>query len=149
MKIEQKQIYHHYKLWEDYKNGFYKTCDKKQKELKILKVLEMFNSKILTEKYMNKVVNEWTYSCEQVFKNKSINKIAYLGQAACCVYAKVPNLITMYAWKFLSFEVQERSNKIAEKKILEWEQKQKLKNILKRGNKKDIQMGFQTKLLLN
>lgn len=96
-----KRIFHPYTLWEDYKEGFYNTCSGNEKEYKISKVKEMFNSKELTNKFMLKVINEWTYSCEHNLSNLSMNRVAYLGQAACCLYAKVPSLVTMYAWKFL------------------------------------------------
>jgi hypothetical protein len=144
-----KRIYHPYNLWEDYKLGFYDNISGKTKEQKINSVLEMFNSKELTIKYMNKVINEWTYSCEHNLTNESMNKIAYIGQAACCIYDKVPNLITMYAWKFLKPEIRERSDKIAKKTINEWMQKQKLKNTSNLGKVKDMTKEYQMKLRFN
>lgn len=147
--MELKRIYHNYKLWEDYKNGFYNNCSKQEKQLKIEKVKEMFNDYKLTDFYMQKVINEWTYSCEHNLTNYSMNRVAYLGQAACCIYAKVPNLITMYAWKFLDYDVRERSDKLAVKKILQWEQKKKSELIFMSGKKRAITKEYQMKLLLN
>ena len=142
MKI--KQIYHHYTKWEDYKCGFYS-----KRETNTDKVFELFNDEYKTKKYMKKVITDWTISCEHNLSNYSMNRVAYIGQAACCIYAGIPSLTTMYAWKFLDYEVQERSNKIAIKNILLWEQNQILKSILLNGNEKDIQTEYQTKLLLN
>jgi hypothetical protein len=142
MKI--KQIYHHYTKWEDYKCGFYG-----KREANTDKVFELFNDEYKTKKYMKKVITDWTISCEHNLSNYSMNRVAYIGQAACCMYSGVSSLTTMYAWKFLDREVQDRSDKIAVKNILLWEQNQKLKSILLNGNKKDIQMGYQMKLPLS
>ena len=43
-----KRIYHPYWLWEDHKAGFYENCSGENKELLILKGIEMFNCKIKT-----------------------------------------------------------------------------------------------------
>lgn len=144
-----KRICHPYWLWEDYKSGFYDNLSGKEKENKIKSVLTLFNSAELTEKYMQRVVNEWKYSCEHNLSNESMNRVAYIGQAACCLYDKAPNLITMYAWKFLDLDVRERSDKIAKKIILLWEQKRKSENILILGKRKDMKTEYQTRLHLN
>ena len=120
-----KRIYHPYNLWEDYREGFYDNCSGKDKKDKILKVLEMFNDAELTESNMRRVIEEWKYSCEHNLTNESMNKIAYIGQGACCLNANIPSTITMEAWSLLSSEVQERSNMIAKKIILEWENNNK------------------------
>ena len=52
LKVEINRIYHHYKKWEDYNYNFYNNCTGKEKEDKIKKGLEMFNSEELTKKYM-------------------------------------------------------------------------------------------------
>jgi len=120
-----ERIYHPWHRWEDYKNGFYNACSGTEKELKISKVLEMFNSKDLTEEYMHRVINEWIYSCEHNLTNPSLNKIAYIGQSACCIYGGVPSSVTMEAWSLLNKKVQERSDKIALSVLKKWEKQNK------------------------
>lgn len=144
-----KRIYHNYNLWEDYKNGFYDIISGNEKEEKIKKVIELFNDKELTEKYMNRVICEWKYSCEHNLTNYSMNRIAYIGQAACCIYNKVPNTVTMYSWKFLDYSIRERSDKIANKTIKIWEQRKKLEIISNIGKKNVIQKEYQMKLHFN
>ena len=114
------RIYHPYHLWEDFKCGFYDNISGEEKKHKISKVIEMFNSEELTLKYMNMVVNDWKYSCEHNLTNESLNKIAYIGQAACCLYGGVPNTITMEAWSMLDKSIHERSDNIANKILLKW-----------------------------
>ncbi len=120
-----KRIYHHYEMWEDYKFGFYNNCSGFEKETKTKSVINLFNCKTTTEKYMRRVINEWKYSCEHNLTNPSMNKIAYLGQSACCLYDNIPNTVTMIAWSLLTDEVRERSNKIAIKLLKEWEDNNK------------------------
>lgn len=118
-----KRIYHPYWLWEDYKAGFYDNCSGEIKKQLIQKGIDMFNSESLTIDNMLKVINEWKYSCEHNLTNESMNKIAYIGQGACCLYCKIPSRVTMEIWNKLEKEIQDRSNKIAAEILIIWKQK--------------------------
>lgn len=117
------RIYHPYYLWEDFKHGFYDNSSGEVKQKHIEKVLEMFNDKHLTTSYMNKVIDTWVYSCEHNLTNNSMNRIAYIGQAACCLYAQIPSTITMEAWSLLDDNIKEQANKIANEVLSKWEKK--------------------------
>jgi hypothetical protein len=143
------RIYHHYEKWEDYKAGFYDNISGKNKSLLVDKVIEMFSNYESTEIYMRKVINEWKYSCEHNLTNNGLNKIAYIGQAACCLYAGIPYQITMNAWNKVDIINRNLADKIAIKIIKEWEKNQILKNTLIHGKTKDIQMEYQMKFQLN
>ena len=121
-----KRIYHPYWLWEDYKAGFYDNCSGELKKQLIQKGIEMFNSENLTIDNMLRVINEWKYSCEHNLTNESMNKIAYIGQSACCLYSKIPSKATMEIWNKLEKDVQDRSNKIANEVLNIWKQKNEL-----------------------
>jgi hypothetical protein len=114
------RIYHPYKKWEDYKAGFYNNCSGAIKKEMIEQVIIMFSDAKLTKKYMEQVITDWQYSCEHNLSNDSLNKIAYIGQAACCLFAKVPSTVTMEAWNLLTPEIQERSNRIANRILNTW-----------------------------
>lgn len=143
-----KRIYHHYEKWEDNKNGFYDAQSGNSKMFLINKVIELFSDSNLTEKYMNRVIKEWPISCEQNLSNESMNRIAYLGQAACCIYAKVPYTTTMNGWNLVAINYRLAADNIASKIIKEWEKNQELKNTLTNGSQKDTQTEYQTKLHL-
>jgi hypothetical protein len=119
-KVKINRIYHPYWLWEDYKFGFYNNCSGEEKKKLTDKCLELFNSEALTKKWMLYVIENWKYSCEHNLTNDSMNKIAYIGQAACCAYSSIPNTVTMEAWSMLSKEVRDRSDKIATDVIKKW-----------------------------
>lgn len=91
-----ERIYHRYELWEDYRYGLYDNCN--EKELLKEKVVELFSRPKLTQKYMLLAIKKWRFSCEHNLSNQSLNRVAYLGQAACCLYGGVPAKITMEAW---------------------------------------------------
>jgi len=144
-----KRIYHPYTLWEDYKAGFYGNCSGDEKKIKSEKVIEMFSSPELTREFMLLVIEKWKYSCEHNLTNESMNKIAYLGQGACCLFGGVPNILTMSVWGSLSQEIRDRSDSIAKSTIKTWELEQRLKNTLVTGSLRDTEMVYQMKLQLN
>jgi hypothetical protein len=143
------RIYHPYYLWEDYKAGFYKTPSKTEKDSHKQFVATMFNNEKMTYTFMNAVIEKWVISCEHNLSNPSVNKSAYLGQAACCLYKHIPNISTMYGWSFLDPSIQKRSDAIATHILSLWTQKQILKTTFPNGNKKDMPTAYQTKLLLS
>jgi len=117
---EVKRIYHPYWRWEDYKNGFYDNCEVSKKTEFIKKSVKLLSSKELTAQYMSSVVENWQFSCEHNLTNTSLNRIAWLGQAACCFYEKIPSTITMEAWSFLTKEQQSDADLIAYALIQKW-----------------------------
>lgn len=120
-----KQIYHPWHLWEDHKNGFYNNCSGEEKKKKKELVLEMFSSEEETRRCMLFVVENWKYSMEHNLTNSSVNKIAYIGQCACCYYAGISNTVTMETWGTLPEDVRERSNRIAEEILNHWRESNK------------------------
>jgi hypothetical protein len=120
-----ERIYHRYELWECYKNGFFKNISGEEKKEKSKEVIAFFENSELTKEFMMKVINDWEYSCEHNLTNISLNRVAWLGQSACCIYKKIPYSITMENWRFVSEEKKKIACDIAEKIIKEYEQKNK------------------------
>jgi len=144
-----KRVYHKWEMWECYKAGFYNNTQGLDRENKIKLVLGLFQSKTLTIEYMRKAIVLWPYSCNHFLSNINMNRIAYIGQAACCLYGAVPNLITMEAWSLLSIETQTQADNIAKSIIREWEQNKKYRNTLTNGSQEIMKKGFQMRLQLN
>jgi len=116
-----ERIYHRYEYWECYKNGFFKNISGAEKNILSEKVLELFNNSEKTEMYMRRVINEWVYSCEHNLTNLGLNRVAWLGQSACCIYAKIPYSITMQNWRFVDEDKKAIACQIAEKLIKGYE----------------------------
>jgi hypothetical protein len=144
-----KRVFHHYKLWEDYKHGFYNVPSKKEKNKDKDKVLDFFTDQDLVFAQMFKVSNSWVYSMEQNLTNINMNRVAYIGQASVCYFLGISSLSTMYAWKFLKPDDQIKSNKTANKIIKLWEQKRIYINTFKSGNQEVMKEGCQMKLLVS
>lgn len=124
-----ERIYHPFNLWEDYKAGFYDNCSGSKKTEYKKECLELFNNLELLKEQMLRVINEWKYSCEHNLTNPSMNKIAYIGQGAACIYKGIPNTITMECWSLLSKDIQNEADKIAEVVLNEWENKYKINQL--------------------
>jgi hypothetical protein len=140
-----ERIFHHYEKWECYKHGFFSEYSQGEINDLMQSVRYVFSSEKITEKWMRLIIAYWPISCEQNLSNLSMNRVAWLGQAACCYYGGVPSKATMYCWKFLNEKTQRRSDNVAKKIIKEWEQKMKLQSTLANGKEEGIQMEFQMK----
>ncbi len=121
MKEQLKQVFHPFSLWEDHKHGFYNNISGGNKSEMIKDVIQLFCNPLETEEYMNRVIKEWPFSCEHNLTNEAMNKIAYLGQAACALYKGVPCSITMEAWSKVPKEFQDIADEIAGRIINQWE----------------------------
>lgn len=120
-----ERIYHHFEKWEDYKHGFYDNVSGERKKTLINKCLELFSDSHLCENFMMKVLN-WKYSCEHNLSNESMNRIAYIGQAACCIYAGIPNSVTMECWSDIPLEIRKRADQQAQNVLNKWIYEQNL-----------------------
>ncbi len=118
--VSSAQIFHPWDVWEDYKYDFYNNCTGEEKKEKINLCIEMFNNEMETRQAMFYVVSNWRKSMEHNLTNNAMNKIAYIGQAACAYYARIPSTVTMEAWSLLDEDVQERANGIAQEALDFW-----------------------------
>jgi hypothetical protein len=116
-----KQIYHHFKKWEDYQNGMYATVNATSGHDLIIKAVEILGTPTLCRAAMERVVSEWPHATEHNLTNTGLNRRAWLGQAACCIMHKTPESLTKIAWGELSEDQQNKANEIAEYVIEQWE----------------------------
>lgn len=115
-----KPKYYPYYIREDVLNGMYdtKTTDE---DLHIKKVVRLFSSEKRTFKAMSDVIKKWKKSTEHNLTNTSKNRIAWIGQAACCLKLKAPDYITRKAWWILPKEKRDKADSIAKMIIKEYE----------------------------
>lgn len=88
---DENRIFHTYDKWECYKAGFYSNtkdgiskADGEEEYRRFLSDHERF------EKALQGVISEWKNSCEHYLTNISMNRIAWLGQAAMCYATGIP-----------------------------------------------------------
>ncbi len=113
-----------YWIREDYLNGLFNTSTEDD-ELYIKKVIKLFRSEYRTIRAMSSVIRKWKHATEHNLTNGSINKIAWLGQAACCYRFRAPDFITKKAWWNLPKEVRNRADKNAKDLIESYEKETK------------------------
>lgn len=124
-----KQIFHHFSKWEDYKCGFYdSSCFNINEHIE--KSVKLLSNQKEFRRYAQIMINEWVYSCEQNLTDPSLNKIAYIGQGACCVANRTPAFATRLAWSYIDEQDQIEANKTAREVLKEWKYKQLLKGSL-------------------
>ena len=114
-----KRIFHPYDTWEDYKAGFYGGQDYPTKNTVRL-CAEVLADLYTFEKALKMITTEWKHSCEHNLSNENMNRIAYLGQAACALLLKVPNNVSMGAYSTLTIEQQQAADALAQKYLDKW-----------------------------
>ena len=115
------RIYHTWDEWECYPAGFYENhpphgITPKQASAgytEFLRDLRRF------ERALARVIAEWPNSCEHYLSNESMNRIAWLGQAAMCIDTGIPAAFRS-GFSRLKPEEQEAANRMALKYLNIW-----------------------------
>lgn len=117
---DEDRIFHTYDKWECYAAGFYSTTKEGMTE----KECEQEYKNLLTDdkafrSALDGVITNWKHSCEHYLTNKSMNRIAWLGQAALCYSRGIPS-VYRGGFNLLTKEEQERANGIAFEYLNKW-----------------------------
>jgi len=114
------RIFHTYEKWECYKAGFYNTTKEGMtKEECEQEYCNFLQDEKQFRKALQHIINNWKNSCEHYLTNKSMNRIAYLGQASLC-YAKQIPATFRGGFNLLSEKQQTKANKIALEYLNKW-----------------------------
>lgn len=116
-----RRIQHPWDRWEDFRYNFYggqENTVSKERSLELyaslLRDLPRF------EAALQKITTEWVYACEHNLTNKSLNRIAWLGQAACALVYNVPHTVSCSGYNLLTEEEQARADAMAQKYLDLW-----------------------------
>jgi|TARA_Y100000310_G_scaffold342241_1_gene444534 ParB-like chromosome segregation protein Spo0J len=125
------RIFHKYDKWECYKAGFYATKKEGMTEKECeQEYYELLSNKKEFEKALKGVIEEWKYSCEHYLTNQSMNRIAYLGQAALCYSKGIPSKYRG-GFNLLDERQQKKANNLALKYLNKW---------LKKNGRKEVKL---------
>lgn len=117
-----KRIYHTWDEWECFPSGFYnekspvdgeERVDTARRYADFLRDSERFRAAC------KRVITEWKNSCEHYLSNESMNRIAWMGQAAACISEGIPSNFRT-GFHLLSKEEQQKADEIAFQAINEW-----------------------------
>lgn len=117
---DPNRIFHTWDKWECYKAGFYesglKDRNHEECEAEFKRVLSDAN---LFSQILSKLITEWKHSCEHYLTNRSMNRIAWLGQAAVCYETGVPARYSS-AWFDISQAKRDEADQVALKYLNQW-----------------------------
>lgn len=117
---DDNRIFHTYDKWECHKAGFYKSqAEGMTKDEAEKAYAEFLSNDERFREGLKGVINEWKYSCEHYLTNSSMNRIAWLGQAAMCYSTGVPSVFCS-GFNLLTDEQQIHANEVALEALNEW-----------------------------
>lgn len=110
------RIFHTFDKWEITKTNFFaSTVDGKSKDDLESEYANFLRDKKSFEEACKGLTTDWQHSCEHYLTNKSMNRVAWMGQAAACYAKELPSVFCS-GFNLLSDEEQKAANLIA----LEW-----------------------------
>jgi hypothetical protein len=116
-----KRIFHTWEKWECYPAGFYD--DNPPDDMTARDATHAYRDFLRDtprfEAALERVLSEWTRSCEHYLSNDSMNRIAWLGQAAMCIETRVP-AVFRGGFNLLSAAEQETANQTALRALNRW-----------------------------
>lgn len=119
---DESRVFHTYEKWECYKAGFYASS---KPGMTKAQCEEAYRDFLADEQAfrdaLQVVIKTWKHSCEHYLTNSSMNRIAWLGQAAACQGVGLPATFRS-GFYLLSEEQQAHANEIALEALNEWMQ---------------------------
>lgn len=117
---DEKRVFHTYDKWECHKAGFYATTHPEYTKQECMEKYAEFLSNLSEfERGLIGVTSEWKHSCEHYLTNDCLNRIAWLGQAACCYVTGIPSEFRS-GFGLLTKEQQNAANDLALKYLNKW-----------------------------
>lgn len=114
------RLYNPYTTWEDLKSNFYGGVSTFKKEGVLERCASLLKNQTRFAAALDTIINSWKHSCEHNLTNEGMNRVAYLGQAACALVHNVPHNVSMSAYNLLSTEEQATANSIAQAYLDTW-----------------------------
>lgn len=117
---DENRIFHTYEKWECYKAGFYATTMDGMTKAQCEESYREFLSDIPRfSRALQGVITKWINSCEHYLTNESMNRIAWLGQAAACYDMGIPSTFRS-GFFLLTEKEQEAANQCALEYLNRW-----------------------------
>lgn len=110
---DPNRIFHVHEKWEAISYDFFATNHRKWSKIQCehkYRVLMIDLDEF--EDILIKVITEWKNSCEHNLTNKSLNRIAWLGQAAMSYKYRIPSIYSS-GWQLLNADEQHNANIVA------------------------------------
>jgi len=112
--------YYHYSHLEESKAGLWRKTVGAERKRHIEHASDLMRSPAEFIDAMRQALVDWPNSCAAAFTAEAVNKIAFLGQAGCCVAIGSPEEATRAAWHTLTKQEQDEANAAAALVLNEW-----------------------------
>jgi hypothetical protein len=112
-----KRVFHPYDRLEEFHAGMWRIVRGVQRQDYIAAAADLLKSPPEFRDAAFRVIDEWPISCEANLITDSLNRIAWLGQAACCITLGSPEESTRVAWHMLAQDEQKEANRVADEAI--------------------------------
>lgn len=116
-----RRVYHPYWKWEECESNMWGSVDDRDSYLKMAIIFTGNN--VLYGQYMDKVIEDWPFSCEHNLTALDQNRRAWIGHAACAMAFGCPEDIVREAWHHLTDEQRILANNQADMSIRLWERR--------------------------
>lgn len=117
---DESRVFHTYDKWECHKAGFYATTKPGMKKEECeLAYRDFLSDDQAFRDGLEGVISEWKHSCEHYLTNVAMNRIAWLGQAACCYSTGIPSTFRS-GFSLLSEDQQQKANETALEYLNKW-----------------------------
>lgn len=116
-----KRIYHPWDSWECFKAGFVKSNKKGTKEEFYSSCKSLLTNSQKFDIIIKEIFQKWPNSCEHNLTNLEMNRVAWLGQAACTYSLGIDCYTTREAWSHLTQAEKDEANRVASENIVLWE----------------------------
>lgn len=117
---DPNRIFHTFEKWECHKAGFYANSKQGMTSTQCENEYAKFLSDIERFKEgLDGVLREWKNSCEHYLTNTSMNRIAWLGQAAMCYSTGIPSKFCS-GFNLLTTDEQDKANMVALEALNYW-----------------------------
>jgi hypothetical protein len=116
-----ERIFHTWDKWESFYAGFFNSnppAGISKKEAEQL-YYELLSDEEEFDRVLSKIIIEWPHSCEHNLTNKTLNRIAWMGQAALAYKHGIPAQFRG-GYNLLSKEQQKAADAVALKYINVW-----------------------------
>ena len=126
---DETRIFHTYDKWELFEYGFFNSTHKKwSAEQCRHKYKEFLSDTDLFRKTINELFESCPNSCEHNLTNRSLNRIAWIGQASVAFKYQIPAVFCS-GFNLLSDEQQQVANNVAFEELNKWLENHGLKQI--------------------
>lgn len=108
------RVFHAYDKLEEFHAGMWRIVRGKSRKNFIAAAADLMRQPCDFKDAMLRALDEWPVSCEANLTAESVNRIAWLGHAGCCIETQSPEEATRVAWHTLAEDEQAEANRVAD-----------------------------------